>query len=619
MDAPGHVGKFAFLPGELIAERYELIEELGRGGMSVVYRCRESLLQREVALKVFLASNRQIDDKFNERFRKEVRATSSLNHPNIVKVFGSGVAGNNPYMAMELVQGKTLEVILKEEGVLSAVRLKNIFIPVMDAIDYAHEKQIIHRDLKPSNIMLQMGVDTAGSVVKVLDFGLAKILNETESTAAATVGFAGTPFYMSPEQCQGLPVDARSDLYSLSCLLYECISGNPPFVKDTTLEIMYGHMHGEVPALDGLSASQGISAALVKVICKGLSKEPSARQQNMSQFRQEFLSALSAPIVDTGKASKNLLVWGIVGLVLIVGLTLLLLMNPRKSVLAIEPERTKSRHIEPLSPEAQYAAAQTLFSEGKFRESLQKAQDLLPTFRRRKDKTFLVHTLSLAAGAAGSSSEYQLESKLYEEESRYVEFGSIASVEAVSGRASALISLGKYTEAEKVLKDYLNRDSRESPDEASHHRGRICANYADLLFKQRRLEETIALAKEALRNFDASVGRKNSAAVSAAAAYYSAQKLLGHKADGKKELDITSQELTLPGKIRVEHQSAPAQEHANFLMSQGYLDEAEAMFATALHWNVSAPPNEQRSVHKACMEGLAYIKRQRSKHPVEER
>lgn len=293
---------------QLFAERFHLLQELGRGGMAVVYRARELVLEREVALK--LLEKRYLKDAESlERFSREARLLSSLDSPYIVKTYSSGVFEGQPYIVMELLEGRTLQDFLRErqnEGRhgLDIDEFRAVFLPLMDALSYAHEKDIVHRDLKPANIMLLGSIASLGWRLKILDFGIAKLLNmDCENDPQLTVAAMGTPYYASPEQCAGKPVDKRSDIYSLACIMYESIVGKPPFAEASAFETMYAHLKLSVPTLAELSLSRGIPQALFELIINALAKEPEARPQSMSEFRSLTLAALEGKELLRAKRS----------------------------------------------------------------------------------------------------------------------------------------------------------------------------------------------------------------------------------------------------------------------------------------------------------------------------
>src|ERR671919_793401 len=231
----------------LVGGRYEAGEPLGRGGMAEVRRGVDNRLGRSVAIKrlrIDLAS----DATFQARFRREAQSAASLNHPSIVSVYdtgeeldpnGSGVL--LPYIVMELVEGRTLRDILREGRKILPERALEITASVLSALDYSHRAGIIHRDIKPGNVML-----TPSGDVKVMDFGIARAISDASSTMTQTAAVVGTAQYLSPEQARGETVDSRSDVYSTGCLLFELLTGRPPFVGDSPVAVAYQHV-GETP------------------------------------------------------------------------------------------------------------------------------------------------------------------------------------------------------------------------------------------------------------------------------------------------------------------------------------------------------------------------------------
>lgn len=280
------------IAGTVFAERYEIISEIGRGGMCIVYLAHERLLDRDIALKI-LKRSFAADPHESERFHQEAKSTSNLKHPNIVAIISYGAGKDSqPYIAMEYLQGRTLEQVFKEDGRTSSEKFAGVFLPVLKALVYAHENRIIHRDLKPANIMLSSG--PAGEQVKLLDFGIAKILEADGKNRQATRGLSGSPYYMSPEQCTGASTDPRSDIYSLACIMYEALVGKPPFVGETALSTMHDHLTKSITGLKNISRSLRISRALVETIIKALSKDPACRQQTMAEFEKEVIDSLSS-------------------------------------------------------------------------------------------------------------------------------------------------------------------------------------------------------------------------------------------------------------------------------------------------------------------------------------
>jgi serine/threonine protein kinase/Tfp pilus assembly protein PilF len=276
--------------GTIIDDQYQLLEPLGRGGMSVVYEANDLLLQRRVAVKLLLphlatCANRVL------RFQQEALAVSKLSHPNIVTIHDFGLTHLGiPYIVMERVCGKSLASILNSERRLATERAVNIFIQVASAIEHAHANRVIHRDLKPSNIIVtscENGVES----IQIVDFGIAKILPDGDEHSRLTQSgeVFGSPTYMSPEQCRGSNLDGRSDIYSIGCVMYESLVGFPPHVGRNMLEVLRMHLH-DVPR--GLSESLPpdvrIPARLEEIVFKALAKEPDQRYRTAAELKRDL-------------------------------------------------------------------------------------------------------------------------------------------------------------------------------------------------------------------------------------------------------------------------------------------------------------------------------------------
>ncbi len=300
------------LTGELLDGRYELLEEIGHGGMSTIFKAHDRMMGRDVAVKL-VALGLQNDETQRERFNREIKALSILEHENLVKIFSAGIDGDaRLYFSMELLCGLTLEQLFNRLEKLDSDAFYRVFIPVLHGIEYAHGKQIVHRDLKPSNIFLcQDSSETRGnsdereticrlleslqgssSRVKLLDFGIAKFYTgEKQVQLTAELSLLGTPEYMSPEQAAGKTVDFRSDIYSLACIMYQAITGSPPFQGDTALETMYAHLRSNIPTIKELTGARNYSKDLVDVIIAALDKDPERRPQTAAEFEQRIKQA----------------------------------------------------------------------------------------------------------------------------------------------------------------------------------------------------------------------------------------------------------------------------------------------------------------------------------------
>lgn len=279
------------LLGSTFAERYRILEPLGSGGMSVVYRAKHLTMNRDVAIKI-LHSNRATDEVSLRRFKQEALATSSLSHPNIVAVHDFGATGEGTtYLVMDLVVGKPLSQILKTEGALSLERFLNLMQQVASALAHAHDKGIVHRDLKPSNIMICQ-VD-GNEQAQIVDFGIAKVLGPEEAGQLTQTGEVfGSPFYMSPEQCSGGNIDARSDIYSFGCVMYECLCGQVPFAGESVFDTIHKHLNDAPPPVAAPGIPEEIRSSLELLILKSLAKSRDDRPQKMTEIYAQ-LRALS--------------------------------------------------------------------------------------------------------------------------------------------------------------------------------------------------------------------------------------------------------------------------------------------------------------------------------------
>jgi eukaryotic-like serine/threonine-protein kinase len=281
----------------LLSERYELGEVLGYGGMSEVHRGLDTRLGRDVAVKVLRADLAR-DPQFQMRFRREAQNAASLNHPAIVSVYDTGEVqsefGPLPYIVMEFVDGQTLREIVKTQGPMTQRQVIEVMADVCAALDFSHRHNIIHRDVKPANIM----INTAGAV-KVMDFGIARALGEGQNVTQ-TAAVIGTAQYLSPEQARGEAVDARSDVYAAGCVLFELLTGEPPFTGDTPVAVAYQHVREEPRRPSELNPS--IPSALDAVVLKALSKNPLNRYQSAAEMRSDLVrvrngQAPMAPLV----------------------------------------------------------------------------------------------------------------------------------------------------------------------------------------------------------------------------------------------------------------------------------------------------------------------------------
>ncbi|WP_332641607.1 Stk1 family PASTA domain-containing Ser/Thr kinase [Aeromicrobium sp.] len=286
-----------------LGERYELGGLLGRGGMADVRVGRDLRLGRTVAVKQ-LRSDLAADDTFQARFRKEAQSTAALNHPSIGAVYDTGESidkhGNHvPYIVMEYIEGQTLRDIMRgaaDGRKILPERALSITADVLSAIDYSHRNGIIHRDIKPANVML-----TPSGQVKVMDFGIARAIADTSSAMTQTAAVIGTAQYLSPEQARGETVDARSDIYSTGCLLYELLTGRPPFVGDSPVSVAYQHVREEARPPSQLNPD--VSTTIDHIVAKSLAKKVEDRYQSAADMRKDIERAIAGLHVDAPTAA----------------------------------------------------------------------------------------------------------------------------------------------------------------------------------------------------------------------------------------------------------------------------------------------------------------------------
>ena len=269
----------------MLSDRYEVGELIGRGGMASVYRGRDLTLGREVAIKI-LESDLAADATFRTRFRLEAQAASRMSHPTIVRVYDAGedtetdADGNTravPYIVMELVSGQTLKDIIAAGPVTidDAIRYTD---GILEALEYSHRAGVVHRDIKPGNVMV-----TSAGQVKVMDFGIARAVSDSSSTVAETTAILGTAAYFSPEQAKGEPVDSRADVYSAGVVLYELLTGRPPFRGESPIAVAYQHV-SETP-LAPSELVETVPRSLDAVALRALAKDPFQRYQDAASFR----------------------------------------------------------------------------------------------------------------------------------------------------------------------------------------------------------------------------------------------------------------------------------------------------------------------------------------------
>src|ERR687890_1066617 len=277
--------------GRVIAG-YRLEERIGRGGMGLVYRAQHLNLRRRAAIKI-IAPELVEASGFRERFNHEARIAAALHHPNIVTVYDAGEEDGLLYLAMQYIQGSDLASVLRSQGRLRPYRAIDVCRQIAAALDAAHSQGLIHRDVKPANVLIE------GRTAFLTDFGLTKRVEGTQTQLTKAGDVVGTIHYVAPEQIEGGRVDARTDIYSLGCLVYHCLSGELPFARDSDVAVIYAHLSEEPPRLT--SVRPELPAGLDAVIAKALEKAPERRFQTCADLLSAARAVIDAagPLADT--------------------------------------------------------------------------------------------------------------------------------------------------------------------------------------------------------------------------------------------------------------------------------------------------------------------------------
>ncbi|MDR1355670.1 MAG: Stk1 family PASTA domain-containing Ser/Thr kinase [Propionibacteriaceae bacterium] len=279
----------------VLTGRYRLEDVIGRGGMAEVWRASDSRLDRQVAVKR-LRPDLASDPVFQARFQREAQSAAGMNHPNIVAVYDTGaeVDPTNsilvPYIVMELVSGETLREMMRRGVIIGPTRAFEYVTGVLDAVGFSHSRGIIHRDIKPANVMI-----TTDGQVKVMDFGIARAVADADATMTQTATVIGTAQYLSPEQARGDTVDARSDIYAVGCLLYELLTGRPPFTGDSPVSVAYQHVR-EMPVPPS-QLNVSTTATMDAIVMKALQKSPLDRYQNAAEMLDDITQMLAGGLV----------------------------------------------------------------------------------------------------------------------------------------------------------------------------------------------------------------------------------------------------------------------------------------------------------------------------------
>ncbi len=276
-------------PGVIVEDRYQIVRHLADGGMGSVFEARQIEIDRKLVLK-FLHSEYLADSDWLQRFQREAKILSRLSHPNIVTFYGYGLHNKTtPYLALEYIEGKSLREVVNQRQRLTPELTISLAIQLCNALDYAHSLGVLHRDLKPNNIMI---IDQNNFACKILDFGLAGLIGEgtlADQGLTSTGSLLGTAYYMSPEQCQAVKLDGRADQYSLGCMLYECLQGQPPLIAESMIGLLHLHVNERPRPLTDQSGAEALPDGLANAIFRCMAKDPSERYSSMAHLRADLV------------------------------------------------------------------------------------------------------------------------------------------------------------------------------------------------------------------------------------------------------------------------------------------------------------------------------------------
>lgn len=616
-----------FSDSPIFNQRFEVMEELGRGGMSVVYRAKHLGLQREIALKI-LNPEFALTPAYLEKFRQEAHAYSILNHDNIVQIlqFGSDDKGR-PFIAMELLSGKTLEALFSEGKKLSSEEFRKVFMPVMDAMEYAHNKNIVHRDLKPANIMicndseqenLSLGDDSSHPSnnvnVKVLDFGIAKLLelDNNSKEQNSTTGFVGSPLYMSPEQIAGTGVDCRTDIYSLACIMYQSITGQPPFMGENALETMYERLHNSVPKIEGISGSLCIPKELADVLMEALARDPARRPDSMTEFRKRISIALSSKqLFRRRKMVVALPLASGICLVALLCFAIVSQMLQQRNKNDVWTSQMQPQMKQPSQVISGYALLRQGIELREYQHDFQGAKDKFKEAIRRLETQKDRETLQNAYRKLGmvcqdlnqfpeSAAAYRKLLSLYDESSiggSYPDAGTLAE---------CLDRMGKQDEADSIFRKYIASARKTAGDNAFEPLAEILERYGNFLCAHKRYKEALKVYVSCLDNFDRHSKKRISVpAISATWRIYQIERDLHNKLDLNGVYKTKSHLLNSDNSEIARFMA----QFGDYAKDNGYFELAREMYEISL-----ARPDENPKVKKDnerhCQEGLRLVAEQ---------
>lgn len=564
-DNDGSISKEQQCLAESLTESFEILEQIGRGGMSTVYRAINKKLDIEVAVKV-LSAELEESGSYRERFINEAKYCSQLVHPNIVQIKSFGFdKDERPYIVMELLHGITLAKLLEEKNTLSPHEFAEVFLPVLDGLVYAHDHKLIHRDLKPANIFLCDNVEGARRVV-ILDFGIAKKLSFASDTTGNTTtspaqqltsGLLGSPLYMSPEQCAGLQADYRSDIYSLACMMFQAIEGHAPFESETAYQTMYRRMNETCPSFSALAAQSEFSKKLLELILSALNKDPDLRPKSATQFWASLKSALQEPAASKKLEMKRWKMLAVATILIFCVLGIASSIYSKKKQKPFRPNPMtyvygkvkESKSFRTLA----FGEAEGLRESGHLKEAAEKYKELLRQFKdqNRHDSQydqFKCHK-ALAETYIGLNMKELACEELRKAIAIYELYSSPHRMEAVIQYVNLMNKMGKKEDAFEYLRNAIAAAKKELEGINAKPLADAIGNLGKMEALRGHPKEAITLLEESVSMFENTQSDTcSTAAVTWAFVLYDLYKKQGRQKIGKQMLDhlVHSHEVDPP-------------------------------------------------------------------------
>jgi serine/threonine protein kinase len=446
---------------EQLGDRYQVLSVLGKGGMGAVYKVKDTALDKTFAIKVL--RHELVEDQASvKRFQLEARAASELTHANLAAVYsyGMGTKGS-PYIVMDYLEGENLADLIKQEGFLDSPRAVDIFIQACEALAHAHRKGVIHRDVKPGNIIITKD-ENGNDYVKIVDFGIAKVLADPQRATqhlTQTGEVMGSPLYMSPEQGLGVALDKRSDIYSFGCVMYEAVTGKPPFLGDNPIQTIMKHINADAPPLAVTAPGVNIPKDLQTVILHCLEKKPERRYQTMDDLQSDLQAVregkkIKARLGPTKKEVRNrekrLAIFVCIGVALCILAFTISGFNSHSSSGGFSPSQDALKYDQ---------EAYVYFNKGQYQECIDLLQFCVHTYARSGDNPMYKADCTQHIGKSYlAMKEYGKAARSYQEAlDIYRKLGSYKDSmmgECVRDYSTVLRNLHRDREATEIEKEF---------------------------------------------------------------------------------------------------------------------------------------------------------------------